>query len=102
MARAKKNPGQRVVKPGKDVVASMADGFRKRLLKVIKDGVKDLVIDLKGVDMIDSVGIGIIIATHNSMSNTGGRLTLSNVSEDIHGLLKTMRLDQHFDVQQVR
>jgi anti-anti-sigma factor len=99
MAGAKKKTEHKVVKPGKDIVASMADGFRKRLLKVVKGGAKDLVIDLKGVEMIDSVGIGVIIATHNSMSSSGGTLRLTNLSQDIYGLFKTMRLDEHFDVQ---
>lgn len=100
MARAKKKATSKVVKPGKDIVASMADGFRKKLLKVVQGGIKEVVVDLKGVEMIDSVGVGVLIATHNSMSNAGGALRLRNASKDICRLFKTMRLDQHFEVQE--
>lgn len=99
MARAMKKAKQKVVKPGKDIVASMVDGFRKKLLILIDKGNNDLRIDFTGVEMIDSVGLGILIATHNSLSKNGGKLTVTNVSEEIYGLFKTMRLDQHFEVR---
>ncbi len=99
MARAMKKAKQNVIKPGKDIVASMVDEFRKKLLILIDKGNNDLGIDLTGVEMIDSVGLGVLIATHNSLRKTGGKLTVTNVSKDIYGLFKTMRLDQHFEIR---
>jgi len=93
-----KKAKQKVIKPGKDIVASMVDELRKKLLILIDKGNNDLGIDLTGVEMIDSVGLGVLIATHNSLSRNGGKLTVTNVSEDIYGLFKTMRLDQHFQI----
>ena len=97
----KKKSETAVVQPGADIVASMADDFKNNLLKMVKKGIPELVIDFTGVDIVDSVGLGVVIATHNSMSNSGGKLKIINVSNDIYQLLKTMRLDQHFEVQQV-
>ena len=101
MAKAKKKVQQEVVKPEEDIVASMAEGFRDKLLKIVQGGVKELVIDLMGVEMVDSVGIGVLVATHNSVSKAGGKMSVTNVSEDIYKLFKTMRLDQHFEVSPV-
>ena len=101
MANAKKKVGQKIIKPGKDIVASMAEDFRKKLLKLVEKGIKDLAVDLAGAEMVDSVGLGILIAAHNSLNNAGGRLTITNASEDIYRLLKTMRVDQHFEVKLV-
>ena len=64
-------------------------------------GNKELVIDLAKVKTVDSVGLGLLIAAHNSLSGAGGKLTVTNASEDIYFLLKTMRLDQHFEVKAV-
>ena len=64
----------------------------------MEEGVKKLVVDLNGVEMVDSVGIGVLVAAHNSISKNGGHMSLSNVSQDIYNLFKTMRLDQHFEV----
>jgi anti-anti-sigma factor len=89
---------EKVIKPGRDIVASMAADFRQDLLKEVESGVKRLVVDLNDVQMVDSVGIGVLVAAHNSLSKTGGQMAVSNVSQDIFNLFKVMRLDQHFEV----
>jgi anti-sigma B factor antagonist len=98
MAAQKRKPKKRTVKPGKNIVASMADDFRKRLLKMVNQGIKDLTLDLTGVDMVDSVGLGIFIAAHNSMEDVGGKFKIINVTKDIYDLVHMMRLDRHFEV----
>ena len=89
---------EKVIKPGRDIVASMAADFRQDLLKEVESGVKRLVVDLDDVEMVDSVGIGVLVAAHNSLSKNGGQMAVSNVSQDIFNLFKVMRLDQHFEV----
>ena len=99
MAGKKKKVTKKNIKLSKDIIASMADDFRKKLRKLVKDGIKDLTIDLRGVEKIDSVGLGVLIAAHNSLKDVGGKLKIKNVSGDIVDLMKTMRLDQHFEVE---
>lgn len=98
MEKAVETSNEKVIRPGQDIVASMAEDFRKDLLKEVDGGVKKLVVDLNGVQMVDSVGIGILVATHNSLSKNGGQMAVSNVGKDVYKLFKTMRLDQHFEV----
>ena len=95
---ADKKKTTNVIKPGKDIVASMADDFRKKLLNSVNKGIKELILDLSGVEALDSVGLGVVIATHNSLKNIGGKLKIIKASEDIFRLFQTMRLDQHFEV----
>lgn len=95
----KKKPARKTVKQSKDIVASMAKKFREKLLKIVESGIGDLTIDIAGVEMIDSVGLGVLIATHNTLNDSEGKLTIKNVSEDIAKLFKTMRLDKHFTVK---
>jgi anti-sigma B factor antagonist len=99
MAKDRKKTKRQVIKPGKDIVASMADAFKKKLLKVLDKGQTELIIDLAGVEMVDAVGLGVMVAAHNSLNKTGGKLTVTNVSHDIYGLFEAMRLDQHFEVR---
>ena len=40
--------------------------------------------------------IGLLVAAHNSLSKTGKALEVINVSDDLFGLFRTLRLDQHF------
>lgn len=91
--------GRIVVTPGTDVVASMANDFRTELQSLIQENEGDITLDLTGVEMVDSVGIGVIIATHNSLNRMGRKLMVVNVMKDIYSLFSTMRLDRHFSVE---
>lgn len=86
------------IRPSSDVVASMAGEFKTELKGLLEAGIRQLTIDLGAVEMVDSVGLGVFIATHNSLHKTDGTLTLRNVSADIVTLFQTMRLDRHFTV----
>ena len=99
MSEIVKQEDQSIIKPGENVVASMAQEFRKELLSLLEGGIKELIIDLTGVTMIDSIGIGVLVAAHNSISKSGGKLAVTNVSENICSLFKTMRLDQHLEIK---
>ena len=98
MPKGNPETAQSVIKPDMDIVAPMVEGFRDTLLSFMDDGINDLIVDLDGVKIVDSVGLGVIIATHNSLAKVGGRLRVINASEDIYTLFTTMRLDQHFEV----
>ncbi len=87
-----------VVKPGTDIVASKVDQLKQELKQALDDGATEMAIDLCDVKMMDSMGIGLLIAAHNSLEKNGGKLELLNVSADILQLLKNMRLDKHFIV----
>ena len=91
--------GHTVVRPSGDIVASMADALRAQLKDIVAQLTGPLTIDLAQVELIDSVGIGLLIAVHNSLSQKGGKLTLAHVSPDLATLLRTMRLDKHFSIQ---
>ncbi len=80
------------ITPGQDLVSSMVPGLKQELGT---ESPKELRLDLAGAGMMDSIGIGVIIATHNSLKKTGGKLVIANASENIVKLFKSMRLDQH-------
>ena len=92
---------QTIIKPGTDVVASMAEDFKGELLSVINESSAEVVIDLDGVSMVDSVGIGVIIAAHNTLNQSDRKLKVINVTKDVYGLFTTMRLNRRFTVEGV-
>lgn len=91
--------GRTVFCPSGDIVASIAESLRARLREVMHEHPGPLAIDLAQVELIDSVGIGLLIAAHNSLAKSGGRLVLQHVNPDLAGLLRTMRLDKHFTIE---
>ena len=84
------------IKPGCDIVASMVDDFKNELKGLAAGEYSRLIIDLTGTKMIDSMGIGVLIAAYNSLKKRDAQLELVNVSDEISGLLKSMRLNQYF------
>jgi anti-anti-sigma factor len=85
-----------IVRPGRDIVSSMVQEFRAELKAIVDRQDVLLTLDLEGVRMIDSMGLGVLIATHNSLAKRNARLELVNISGDILKLLQNMRLDKHF------
>lgn len=98
MSEITRNGNRVTVLPGRDLVASMVQEFKKELRALLDEEPVEIAIDLKDVEMIDSLGLGVLIATHNSISKVGGKLMVLNASENVYGLFKTMRLDKHFGV----
>lgn len=84
--------------PGRDLVSSMVPDFKHELNTLLEESPAELRLDLTGTAMMDSIGIGVVIATHNSMKKKGGRLVIAGVSENIVKLFKSMRLDQHLNL----
>lgn len=82
--------------PDGDIVASRAEDLKARIREALQATPGSLVIDMRSVRQIDSVGLGLLIATHNTLQAEGGKLALAGVTPDILRLLKAMRLDRHF------
>lgn len=98
MSRVVRKNDQIVVMVEQDIVSTTAKDFREELLAMIKPDTSELVVDLTGVEMIDSVGLGVFIATHNGLNKIEGKLKVVNVAPNILNLFKTMGLDRHFEV----
>jgi anti-anti-sigma factor len=99
MTESENKANTKVIEPGKNLIASQADDFRKKLLKTIEEDIQELIIDFAKVEEVDSVGMALIIAAHNSLKNSGRVLRLKNVSEENYKLFNITRLDQQFEVK---
>lgn len=81
-----------------DLVAPRLPALRSKLQAMLGAGIVHLTLDLASTRMVDSAGIGLLIAAHNSLKKAGGELTVIHVSKDILDLFRTMRIHQHFSV----
>jgi anti-anti-sigma factor len=87
-----------VVRPEGDLVAPALPPVRSQLREMVGAGIRHLTLDLAGTRIVDSAGIGLLIAVHNSLKKVGGELTVIHVSEEVLELFRTMRMHQHFSV----
>lgn len=90
---------QAIIRPGTDVVASMTEAFKGELSAAIGESNGLFAIDLKGVEMIDSVGLGVVIAAYNTLSQAGRQLKLFNLNKELYAFFTNMRLHLRFDVE---
>jgi len=85
-----------ILKLESNLVASVLDNLRLLVTNNIQDGLIELTIDLSGISVVDSMGIGFLISAHNSLLKLGGKIEVINVMAEIMDLLKSMRIDKHF------
>jgi anti-anti-sigma factor len=83
---------QRLVLLKGDLTATTAPQLKEDLKKAIQDFSGELIFDLRETEMLDSTGIGLLIAAGNSIGSQKGSMRIVNVSKEIMLLLKKMRL----------
>ena len=81
-----------------DLTASLIPDLQKELKNHLEKGVDEAVFDLRNTIMLDSSGIGLLIATCNSLAKKKGTIRVLNVSQDIYRLLQSMRLVSRLNV----
>jgi len=83
---------------GQRVAAQDVPALREALRGRIQEGARQIHLDCSKLESLDSMGIGLLVATHNSLHKLGGSLHLFGVRKEIHQLLTLMRLDKHFSI----
>jgi anti-anti-sigma factor len=82
-----------------NLTAATAPAVRAQLREVLESGARQVAIDLSRTEIVDSSGIGLLIATHNSLSRNGGQLEVTGLSKELADLFRSMRLDRHFTLR---
>lgn len=90
--------GAGMYSPRRDLVVAVVPQAKADIRSLIADSEGDFTIDLEGVDMIDSKGLGLLIAACNSLSAEHRKLRIAHANPDIVELFEMMRLDRHFAI----
>jgi anti-sigma B factor antagonist len=83
---------------GRITLGPETESLRQRLKTTAESGHKRIVIDLAGVDYIDSAGLGTLVAGASSVRRVGGELKLANLTSRVHDLMQITRLSTLFEV----
>jgi anti-sigma B factor antagonist len=81
-----------------DFTAATVPDVKPALLEAMEEGVNEVEFDFAKTVVIDSTGIGFLIATYNSLTKRNGVVRVVLVSEDIYRLLQSMRLEKRLSV----
>jgi serine/threonine-protein kinase RsbW len=75
-----------------DLTASLVPDLQAALKQQLEQGTSTVVFDLEKTAVLDSSGIGLMIAVSNTLAKRQGRMRVCGVSKDILQLLQSMRL----------
>jgi len=88
-----------VLRPAGDrIVAASIPELRSKMRGIVEEGVRELVVDLIDIHMVDSSGIGLLISAYNPLRKVGGHLAVIHASAELLELFQSMRMHQHFSV----
>ncbi len=71
---------------------------RSAFLQLVAPGVKKIIADGSRVDMVDAVGLGILVMTQRRLQKQGGELVMQGMSKSMAMILDKVRLRSSFGV----
>lgn len=88
--------GHTVLAVGGEIDVYTSPAVQSRIADTLDSGRHRLVVDLTGVDFLDSSGLGVLVAGLNRAREVGGRLTLVCSRPSVLKLFQITGLDQVF------
>lgn len=77
---------------GPDTIA-----LHEKVKSLIADGIKNIVIDLKGVKWMNSSGLGVLMSCYGSLTSAGGQLKLAGVAEKVQSIFLITKMIEFFE-----
>ena len=83
---------------GRLTVGAAATDLRERIRELAVDGVRQVLLNLEGVDYIDSTGLGTLVICYTSLQKAGGKLRLFKLGRRNIELLVLTKLETVFEI----
>jgi anti-sigma B factor antagonist len=84
---------------GRIVLGDEIGQVRDAVRNLVADGKKKIILNLAGVDYIDSSGVGELVGCFTTVRNAGGELKLLKLSQKVHDILNVTKLYTVFDIR---
>jgi len=83
---------------GRIVLGEESAALRNIVGELLSKGQKQILLDLGGVDYIDSAGLGALVGGFASVQRQGGELKLSNLPSKVVDVMQMTKLYTIFDI----
>ena len=91
-----------VIELGGEVDLYTAPEFKERMVQVIEEGKKRVVIDLSNATFIDSTTLGVLVGGVKRLRPSGGSMALVCSDQNIQKIFEITGLDRVFPIHQSR
>ena len=91
-----------VIELGGEVDLYTAPEFKERMVQVIENGKKRVVVDLSEATFIDSTTLGVLVGGVKRLRPTGGSLALVCTDQNIQKIFEITGLDRVFPIHASR
>jgi anti-sigma B factor antagonist len=85
-----------VVEVGGEIDVYTAPKLREQLVELVNDGNFHLVVDMEGVDFLDSTGLGVLVGARKRLRGVDGELSLVCAQERLLKIFRITGLDRVF------
>lgn len=96
--KSEEKNGVSIFKMEGDIDINSSPDIKKSFDQVIKQKKNKLVINLEGVNYVDSSGLATLVEILKNLRSYGGKLKLTNLSPKVRGLFEITKLDKLFDI----
>ena len=84
---------------GRIILGDELGQLRDAVHRLVNEGKKKIILNLAGVDYIDSSGVGELVGCYTTVRNAGGELKLLNLTQKVHDVLHVTKLYTVFDIR---
>lgn len=84
---------------GKITLGEESATVRDLVANLLSEGHVKILLNMSGVEYIDSSGLGMLVSSVASVRKTGGEMKLVNLSEKVDDLMEITRLYTVFDIE---
>jgi anti-sigma B factor antagonist len=90
--------GHQVLEVGGEIDVYTAPQLRERLIALVEDGARKVVVDLGRVEFLDSTGLGVLVGALKRLRGVNGDLSLVCAQERLLKIFRITGLDRVFTI----
>jgi anti-anti-sigma factor len=87
-----------ILKPDGDITVSTVNELRDMIFKQLEKKKINMSIDFSNINLIDSVGLGVLISCYKSLEEFHGKLSLISINDELLQLFALLNLDKYFSI----